>query len=93
MGIVINKDLNMNGTVEQIVRILKDQPQFDRDRHGSLWDRGSADSYYHRSPQPHWWPQGTGHGKKITDLTAEEIEEYYAGYEYNEKHGDKKDWD
>ena len=82
----------MQDTKEKVIRILKDQPQFDRQRHGGLWDRGSADSYYHRSPQPHWYPLGTGNGQKITDLTVEEIEEYYAGYEDNEKTGDKKDW-
>jgi hypothetical protein len=82
----------MEVTQEKVVRILKDQVQFQRDRHGSLYDRGSADSYYRRSPSPHWYPLGTGNGEPITDLTVEEIEEYYAGYEDNEKFGDKKDW-
>jgi hypothetical protein len=82
----------MEATQEKVIRILKDQLQFQRDRHGSLYDRGSADSYYHRSPSPHWYPLGTGNGERITNLTVEEIEEYYAGYEYNEKFGDKKDW-
>jgi hypothetical protein len=31
-------------------------PQFDRKRHGSLFDRGSADSYYSRPQDPHWFP-------------------------------------
>ena len=39
-------------------------PQFNRD-HGSLFDRGSADSYYGRIPNPHWYPEGTGHGQEI----------------------------
>jgi hypothetical protein len=76
---------------QRVFNLLKG-PQFERGRHGSLWDRGSADSYYHRGPQPHWWPQGTGHGEKITDLTAEERAEYMAGYQDNEQSGDKKDW-
>ncbi len=67
-------------------------PQFDRERHGSLYDRGSADSYYHRAPSPHWYPQGTYNGEPVTDLTAEEVAEYHAGYAWNEEHGDKKDW-
>lgn len=67
-------------------------PQFDRERHGGLFDRGSADSYYHRSRDPHWYPEGTYKGEKVTNLTAEEIAEYNAGYDYNEEHGDKKDW-
>jgi hypothetical protein len=35
---------------EQVVQALKG-PQFDRERHGSLFDRGSADSYYGRYAQ------------------------------------------
>jgi hypothetical protein len=35
--------------------------------------------------EPHWWPQGTGHGQKVTDLNEAEIEEYLAGYDYNEQ--------
>jgi hypothetical protein len=83
----------MEITVEKIIRILKDQPQFQRDRHGSLYDRGRADSYYRRSRSPHWYPEGTGHGARVTNLTSEEITEYMAGYDDNEKFGDKKDWD
>jgi hypothetical protein len=79
-------------TAEKIVRILKDEPQFNRERHGSLYDRGSADSYYHRGARPHWWPEGTGKGQSITELTREEVEEYLDGYEYNEQFGDKKEW-
>ena len=82
----------MTITKEKLVHILRDDPQFQRERHGSLFDRGSADSYYHRGPQPHWWPEGTGNGMIETDLTAAEIEEYFAGYEDNEQFGEKKDW-
>ena len=35
-------------------------PQFDRERHGALWDRGSADSYYGRPRDPHWYPEEIG---------------------------------
>jgi hypothetical protein len=71
---------------------MKTQPQFDRKRHGSLYDRGSADSYYRRAFNPHWWPEGTGHGEKITNLTREEIAEYSAGYDDNTEMGDFKEW-
>jgi hypothetical protein len=77
---------------ELVFNILKDSPQFKRERHGSLWDRGSADSYYHRPRGPHWWPEGTGNGEKITDLTPAERAEYDAGYDYNEEYGDKKNY-
>ena len=68
-------------------------PQFDRKRHGSLFDRGSADSYYSRGHDPHWYPEGSYHGSKVTDLNQYEIAEYLAGYEHNERFGDKKSWD
>jgi hypothetical protein len=83
----------MIDTKEKMIRILKDEPQFKRERHGSLYDRGSADSYYGRPIDPHWWTKGTGQGECITDLTREEVEEYLDGYEYNEQYGDKKSWD
>ena len=67
-------------------------PQFDRRRHGSLYDRGSADSYYHRDRNPHWFPEGTYNGDKVTAMSDEEIAEYNAGYDWNEQYGDKKDW-
>ncbi len=60
--------------------------------HGSFFDRGSADSYYHRSPNPHRGGVGGDSGPCIEAKTQEEIDAYMAGYEYNEKYGDKKDW-
>lgn len=57
--------------------------QFDRNRHGSLYDRGSADSYYRRAKDPHWYPEGTYNGTRITDLTEEEVKEYMLGYDEN----------
>lgn len=68
-------------------------PQFDRKRHGGLWDRGTADSYYGRPAEPHWWPQGTGHGTSVTQLNKSEIAEYMAGYDWNERYGHIKAWD
>jgi hypothetical protein len=66
--------------------------QFDRDRHGGLYDRGAADSWYSRPRTPHWYPEGTGRGVKIVDLTPEEVQEYLAGYDENEAQGNHKDW-
>lgn len=65
--------------------------QFDRKRHGSLYDRGSADSYYTRAMSPHWYPEGL-RGAQIVDLSAEEIAEYTAGYSDNDDSGDHKEW-
>jgi hypothetical protein len=61
--------------------------------HGSPFDRGSADSYYHRARNPHKGGSGGQFGfTPITDLTPAEVEAYHAGYDYNEQFGDKKDW-
>jgi hypothetical protein len=73
-----------------VVRALRG-PQFNR-KHGSLYDRGSADSYYGRMPNPHYGGQGGDSGPRVDKLTFEEVAEYLAGYEYNERHGDKKDY-
>ena len=68
-------------------------PQFDRELHGGLFDRGSADSYYGRPRDPHWYPEGSYNGVKVTDLNPIEIQAYMAGYDWNEQYGDKKAWD
>ena len=65
---------------------------FERNRHGSLYDRGSADSYYDRARYPHWYPNGTYNGECVLGVTEDEIAEYMAGYDWNEEHGDKKSW-
>lgn len=80
-------------TQEQLTLHKLKGPQFDRERHGGLFDRGSADSYYHRGRDPHWYPEGTGRGAKVANLTKEEVAEYMAGYDWNEQFGDKKNWD
>jgi hypothetical protein len=61
-------------------------------RHGGLYDRGSADSYYGRPRNPHYFVGATYTSEKVTDLTAEQIAEYNRGYDDNEANGDKKDW-
>ena len=76
---------------ERVVKILKGW-QFDRKQHGCLYDRGSADSYYGRGRVPHYGGVGGDSGKRVESLTAEEVAEYQAGYDYNERFGDKKDW-
>jgi hypothetical protein len=76
---------------EKIVRALKGW-QFIRKNHGSLYDRGSADSYYGRPRGPHYGGVGGESGPRVEKLTAEEQSEYQAGYDYNEQHGEKKDY-
>jgi hypothetical protein len=62
-------------------------------RHGGAFDRGSADSYYGRPFNPHYFLGGTYNSKEIKlDPEDPMCLEYQAGYEYNEQFGDKKDW-
>ena len=75
-----------------VVRALRG-PQFIRKNHGSLFDRGSADSYYGRPRNPHYGGVGGDSGPRVDQgLSIDEITEYYRGYDWNEKHGDKKEW-
>jgi len=69
----------------------KDRELFDT-RHGGCFDRGSADSYYGRPVEPHYYVGDTLASEKVTELTEEELKEYMAGYAWNEQFGDKKDW-
>lgn len=60
-------------------------------KHGSPRDRGSADRYYGRPFNPHWYPEGTYKGQRIElqDMTADEIVAYTKGFNEEE---DRKDW-
>ena len=61
-------------------------------RHGGAFDRGWADYYYGRKPDPHYFVDGTHTSPKITELTAMETAAYYAGYAHGEEIGDQKDY-
>jgi hypothetical protein len=69
---------------------LTQSRQFDRNRYGGLYDRGRADAWYARPSDPHWYPEGTYCGEKVTNLSEKEKAEYMAGY--NENHYGGKDW-
>ena len=69
----------------------QDRSKYD-DRHGGPFDRGSADSYYGRPYRPHFFRGDTYQSEEVVALTSKELEDYNAGYQWNEKFGDKKDW-
>ena len=71
-------------------RVVSDLP-----RHGGPYDRGSMDSYYDRGTQPHYYIGPTHGGKRVeeADMTPEEIEEYYRGYNDNERARSFKNWE
>lgn len=60
-------------------------------KHGSPEDRGSADRYYYRRYNPHWYPNGTGNKPHILkqDMSEEEIALYKKGWD---EEGERKDW-
>ena len=60
-------------------------------RHGGPYDRGSADAYYGRSYDPHYFKGGTNTSEKVElkDMTAEEIVAYTNGYK---QETGRKDW-
>ena len=62
-----------------------------RHRHGGPYDRGSADRYYGRPYNPHYYIDDTYMSEPITmeRMTREEISEYMAGW--NEE-WDRKEW-
>jgi hypothetical protein len=76
---------------EKTIRALKGW-YWVRTNHGSLFDRGSADSYYGRWQDAHYGGVGGNSGERVAVTDPEEIAEYRAGYDYNEQFGDKKEW-
>jgi hypothetical protein len=77
---------------EQTIRALKGW-YWVRKQHGSLFDRGSADSYYSRSHEPHYGGVGGNSGERVEVTDPEMVAEYLAGYDHNERFGDKKSYD
>ena len=63
-------------------------------RHGGPFDRGSADSYYGRGFKPHYYVGATLQSDLVErdEMSMKELDEYRAGFEWNEEYGDKKDW-
>lgn len=64
------------------------------DRHGGPWDRGGADSYYRREFIPHFFSGATYQSNRVDEgeMSADELEAYRAGYDYNEEIGYYKEW-
>jgi hypothetical protein len=68
-----------------------DKKQYDK-RHGGPYDRGSADAYYHRPPNPHYYVGNSYSSERVEDLTEEELEAYKKGYDEQIESGDFKQW-
>jgi hypothetical protein len=63
--------------------------------HGGPYDRGAADSYYRRGPNPHYYEGKTYMSRLVPqeEMTQEELEAYHKGYLDNEKAKDFKEYD
>jgi len=72
---------------------LTDYKNYD-DRHGGPFDRGLADSYYHRDRNPHYYVGASYQSEVLLpkDMTDTEVSDYNAGYDWNEQFGDKKEY-
>jgi hypothetical protein len=73
---------------------LETREKYDQ-RHGGAFDRGAADSWYHRPRNPHFYTEGTGTSERIdqAQMSPTEVQAYLAGYQWNEQFGGKKSWD
>ena len=66
-------------------------------KHGSPYDRGSADRYYSRGSDPHYYPNGTGNAPRVGMrprpsvgvMSKADLEAYHAGYD---QETDRKQW-
>ena len=76
---------------EQLMNNLRGWP-FIRGQHGCLYDRGSADSYYGRARDPHYGGVGGNSGARVSVNDEASVAEYMAGYNDNERDGNKKEW-
>lgn len=64
--------------------------------HGLAFDRGAADAWYGRGPDPHYWPEGSYNGTMVEkdQMTLNELDAYYAGYYiHDDDPGYRKQWD
>lgn len=74
-------DTSMDATI-----VTEDLP-----RHGSPQDRGSADRYYGRPYDPHYYVGASITSEKVemADMTVDQIAAYRYGYDNED---DRKDW-
>jgi len=87
-GVVLNLDETALRLLSGLTLITEEYDQ----SHGSPYDRGSADSHYGRDKKPHrWWDKLGRHREELTDPA--DIAAYHAGYDENQRSGDKKQWD
>jgi hypothetical protein len=72
---------------------FEDKKKYDQ-RHGGPFDRGSADSWYRRGTNPHFYEGPTHFSDRVpeSEMTTKEIQAYLAGFFWNEQFGGHKDY-
>ena len=63
-------------------------------RHGGAYDCGSADAYYGRPREPHYYTGASYNSIRLdaVGMSAEEVAAYNQGYDDQVRSGDRKDW-
>lgn len=64
-------------------------------KHLESYNRGATDSYYHGARVPNYYTEDSmlnGVHVKMVNMTPEQIEAYFEGYDWNELYGSKKDF-
>lgn len=62
-------------------------------KHGGPYDRGSADAYYGRAFDPHYWTECMVSGKRVKiEKDTPEYEAYRAGYQDQVNSGEFKEY-
>jgi hypothetical protein len=61
-------------------------------RHGGAYDRGSADAYYRRPFDPHYYVAGTYYSLRVEleDMSADELADYGQGFKDQKASGNSK---
>lgn len=65
-------------------------PKEKFEAHGGPADRGSADAYYFRAADPHWYPNGAGNAPRVP--LAPNTPEYRAYMNAYNNEDDRKEW-
>lgn len=62
-------------------------------RHGGPYDRGSADAYYNRAFDPHYYiMEKSMFSERVEELAEDELAAYTAGYNEQVDSGVFKEW-
>ena len=73
--------------------LIEQHHQLYSQRHGGPYDRGTADSYYRRGFNPHYYVGDSYNSTRLdlVDMSANEIAAYTAGFGDNELLGNYKE--